>query len=73
MAMFECCHKCKPPKRSPGCHDHCPEYKKERAAYDAKKEEIDRKRRLSNAINAETGRQVDKANRRKRKHWGVGM
>ena len=24
---FECCHLCVAPKRHPGCHDHCDEYK----------------------------------------------
>lgn len=24
--IFECCHKCKPPKRNPYCHGDCPEY-----------------------------------------------
>lgn len=70
MVGFECCHKCKAPKRHPGCHSHCPDYKEERAAYDEKMNKVKQERRLSNAINAETGRQVDGANRRKRKHWG---
>lgn len=25
-SIFECCHKCKPPKRNPYCHADCPEY-----------------------------------------------
>ena len=29
--MFECCHKCVPPKRYPGCGDHCKEYKDTKA------------------------------------------
>lgn len=29
--LFECCHKCKPPKRSPTCHGSCPEYLADRA------------------------------------------
>lgn len=24
--LFECCHKCKPPRRGPTCHSTCPEY-----------------------------------------------
>lgn len=66
MAMFECCHHCKPPKRNPGCHGHCPEYKAERAAYDEKMDVEKNKRRLANALNAETGRQVARATKRRR-------
>lgn len=35
---FECCHFCKPPKRYPGCQDHCPEYAEDKAKHDADKE-----------------------------------
>jgi hypothetical protein len=35
MNFFECCHYCKPPKRHPGCHEKCGEYKKGRDALDA--------------------------------------
>ena len=30
---IDCCHKCKPPKRYPGCGDHCPEYKAAKAKH----------------------------------------
>lgn len=33
--VFESCRHCVKPKRHPGCHDHCPDYKRERAEYDA--------------------------------------
>jgi hypothetical protein len=66
MANFECCHKCHPPKRQPGCHGYCPEYKAERAAYDEKMDVEKSKRRLANALNAETGRQVARATKRRR-------
>lgn len=66
--MFECCRKCKPPKRTPGCHDRCPEYKQAKLEYNTKKEEIDRQRRIRNALAAETERQVRKANRGKRRY-----
>lgn len=35
---IKCCKDCKPPKRYPGCGDHCPEYKKEKAKYLADKQ-----------------------------------
>lgn len=67
MAIIECCHHCKPPKRHPGCHGQCPEYKAERATYDEKMDAEKARRRLSNALNTETGRQVARANRRRRR------
>ena len=35
MIFFKACKDCKPPKRKPGCHGDCSDYKKERAEYDA--------------------------------------
>ena len=35
---FECCIKCKPPKRQPGCHGWCKDYKDARAVYDHDKD-----------------------------------
>ncbi len=34
---IECCHHCVPPKRHTACWDHCPEYKKEREAFEERK------------------------------------
>ena len=31
----KCCKGCVPPKRYPGCGDHCKEYKEEKAQYKA--------------------------------------
>lgn len=70
MASFECCHKCKPPKRTPGCHDHCPEYKAVREAYDAKKVEIDRQHRLAYNLNTQAHQAVRKASRKKHTRGG---
>lgn len=67
MPGFECCHHCIAPKRHPGCHGTCPEYKEARAEHDAKKEAHDRKRQIANGINHETGRQILKITRRQRK------
>ena len=35
---INCCYGCKPPKRYPGCGDHCPEYKKEKAQHAIEKQ-----------------------------------
>lgn len=45
MNFFECCHKCVPPKRYPGCSGTCPEYAEQRAKFDACKE-AERKRNM---------------------------
>ncbi len=37
MCNIKCCHGCVAPKRYPGCRDHCPEYKAEKAEWDAAK------------------------------------
>ena len=34
---FECCFKCTPPKRYPGCHDHCPEHAEAKVKFEARK------------------------------------
>lgn len=33
-----CCKDCIPPKRYPGCHSACEEYKKQKAIHNAQKE-----------------------------------
>ena len=35
---FECCHRCKPPKRHPGCHAKCPEYLRAAEAWEKVRE-----------------------------------
>lgn len=35
--MFEHCHHCKPPKRRPGCKDHCPDGLADKAKYNEMK------------------------------------
>lgn len=36
--VITCCKDCKPPKRYPGCGDHCEEYKAQKAKYTADKQ-----------------------------------
>lgn len=52
MNYFECCHKCVPPKRYPGCSGACPEYKKARAKFDADKARNDKTISLKYYANA---------------------
>ena len=47
---MKCCKHCVPPKRHPGCHDHCPEYAEERAVYNEKKAAADKKKAVAHSI-----------------------
>lgn len=46
--MFECCHYCKPPKRYPGCQDHCPDGIAAKAKHAEMKKAYDKARGRSN-------------------------
>lgn len=54
-------------KRYPGCHSHCQEYIEEKAIYDAKKAEYNKKADVYSAIYANRSNQVYKALRKRRK------
>lgn len=62
--MFECCHKCTPPKRTPGCHDHCSEYQAEKAARDHLKKQAHPD--VKNGLYGQRNAAVARANRRRR-------
>lgn len=47
--MFEHCHHCKPPKRYPGCQDHCPDGRADKAEYNEKKAAYDKARGRDNS------------------------
>ncbi len=47
---INCCRYCVAPKRHPGCHDHCPEYIKEKAQHDAEKAADDKRKRIEYGI-----------------------
>lgn len=69
--MFECCHHCTPPKRTPGCHDHCPEYKEAKEAYEAGKAEYKRARGRDNCTAYDQRMDaIRKATRRRRYRHG---
>jgi hypothetical protein len=49
MALtYECCHKCKPPKRHGGCHATCPDYEKAAAENAAVREKRRKEREIDN-------------------------
>lgn len=73
MARFEKCHKCKPPERYPGCHDHCKYYKEARAAYDERKAAEDQQRKASASVYGQKDYAVSKALKKNRhRQFGGG-
>ena len=52
-STITCCHHCVPPKRHTACWGHCPEYLKEKAEYEAKKEARRKKDDLNSWLNAQ--------------------
>ena len=61
MSMFEHCKNCMAPKRHPGCHSHCLEYKQDREKYDAEKAEFDKKKKLYDEIYRQRENQIRRA------------
>ena len=64
MGMFKCCHPCVPPKRHPGCHDHCPDYAAEKAENDRLKEVDAKRSKARNDIYSQRADLVTKALKR---------
>ena len=64
--MIMCCFGCVAPKRHPGCHGHCPEYAKDKAAHDEQKAAEDTAKAISYGINAQKAEYVRKAFKRMR-------
>ena len=63
MSMFEHCKGCVAPKRHPGCHSTCTEYKQDRERYDAKKAELDKKKKAYDEIYHQREKQIRRAMR----------
>ena len=63
---IKCCIGCVIPKRYPGCHDHCEEYRREKEAHDRRKAELDQENRISAAIYINRGNKVEKVLRKRR-------
>lgn len=60
------CRGCVPPKRHPGCHDHCPDYLNEKAEYDAKRDADYKRRQLAMNLNEQRYKAITKAVKEKR-------
>lgn len=64
---INCCHGCVAPKRHPGCHDTCPEYRKEKVEHEAKLEEDRKRRKIRQDLNEQRYQAIAKATKKKRK------
>ena len=60
-STIRCCRYCVPPKRHTACWDHCPEYLKEKAAYEALKAERRKQREIIDGLIAEKYASVKRA------------
>ena len=56
-----CCNGCIAPKRHPGCHGHCPEYRKEKAEYEAHKAKVDKQKAIKRGLDSMAIAAVDRA------------
>lgn len=66
MTAIKCCKGCVAPKRYPGCHDRCPEYKKDKAEYEARKAIADRAKYTDQEIYSQKSKAVAKATKNRR-------
>jgi hypothetical protein len=57
MTIFSC-KGCVPPKRFPGCHGSCPDYIREKAEYNARKAEADKKKATQDGLTEQSLRGV---------------
>ena len=57
---IKCCFGCVPPKRHRACWDTCPDYIKEKAEEDKKKEAERKRRDLNRAIHQQTEQRIRK-------------
>ena len=60
-STITCCHYCVPPKRHTACWDHCPEYLKEKAEYEAIKAAHRKKEAIDGGLNAQKYASVNRA------------
>lgn len=65
---IKCCKGCVAPKRYPGCHSHCDEYKQEKADYEAKKAEFEKQKAIREGLDAQGISGVYRA-KKSRKGW----
>lgn len=69
---IKCCAGCVPPKRHSGCHSTCPDYKKDKAQYEAQKERWYKTKRDECDVIDYQVRHNDKLRKSKRKKFQGG-
>ena len=60
---IDCCNGCVPPKRHPGCHSDCPDYREKKAIYDREKAEADKKKAINHGLDAMAIAAVNRASK----------
>lgn len=64
---IKCCKGCIAPKRHSGCHSKCPEYLKEKEAWEEKKKAVSKQRKTDNDVYEQRSESMRKALKRKRR------
>lgn len=67
MSKKRSCYKCVAPKRYPGCHATCPDYAKDDAEHQARKEKERQQKYLDSILTSQKVSAVAKAMRHNRK------
>ena len=60
-STITCCRYCVPPERHTACWDHCPQYLKEKAEYEAIKAVRRKKELIAGGLNAQKSAAVNRA------------
>ena len=47
-----CCNGCVAPKRHPGCHGSCPEYRVEKTEYEVQKAKMDKQKAIKSGLDS---------------------
>ena len=63
---IKCCLGCVAPKRHPGCHDHCPEYIKEKNKYNEERAAAYKKKLIEDGLNTQTFTGITKATKKRK-------
>ena len=63
---IKCCFGCRPPKRHTACWDTCPDYIKEKAEDQEKKEAERKRRRIDGEIIAQRSESVQRAMKKRK-------
>lgn len=66
---IKACQNCVAPKRHPGCHDHCPEYLQDKAAYESKKAAADKQKAIKAGLDAQAIASVYRARKKRKGRW----